>query len=124
MSDEPLMIRLAGLILFTLGLLTAVSARIQLGSNWSDIEDGKIADEHSVVSRGIYRYIRHPIYTGDILLLLGLQLTLNSWLILGVVFLAPVVAVQAIKEEKKLIAELPDYEAYTRHTKRFIPFLV
>ncbi len=123
-SDEPLMLRLAGLCIFTLGLLTAISARIQLGSNWSDIEDGKIADEHAVVSQGIYGYIRHPIYTGDILLLLGLELCLNSWLVLGLVLLVPVVALQAIKEEQKLIRALPDYADYTRRTKRFIPFLV
>ena len=123
-SDDPLMIRLTGLVIFTLGLLTAIAARIQLGNNWSDIEDGKIAEKHAVVSSGIYGYIRHPIYTGDILLLIGLELCLNSWLVLGVVVLAPVVAAQAIREEKKLINALPDYEEYTRKTKRFIPFLV
>jgi len=123
-SDDPLMIRLTGLVIFTLGLLTAIAARIQLGNNWSDIEDGKIAEKHAVVSSGIYGYIRHPIYTGDILLLIGLELCLNSWLVLGVVVLAPVVAAQAIREEKKLINALPDYEEYTRQTKRFIPFLV
>lgn len=123
-SDDPLMIRLTGLFIFTLGLLTAVAARVQLGNNWSDIEDGKIANKHAVVSSGIYAYIRHPIYTGDILLLIGLELCLNSWLVLGVVVLAPVVAAQAIREEKKLINALPDYKEYTRQTKRFIPFLV
>lgn len=123
-TDEPLKVRLAGLAIFTLGLLTAVSARIQLGRNWSDIEDGKIADNHAVVSQGIYGYIRHPIYTGDILLLLGLELCLNSWLVLGVVVLTPVVARQAVKEELKLIDSLPGYAAYARQTKRFIPFLV
>ena len=123
-SADPLMIRLTGLVIFTLGLLTAIAARVQLGNNWSDIEDGKIANKHAVVSSGIYGYIRHPIYTGDILLLIGLELCLNSWLVLGVVVLAPVVAAQAIREEKKLINALPDYEEYTRQTKRFIPFLV
>jgi protein-S-isoprenylcysteine O-methyltransferase Ste14 len=123
-SDEPLMLRLTGLCIFTLGLLTAISARVQLGNNWSDIEDGKIANEHAVVSQGIYGYIRHPIYTGDILLLLGLQLCLNSWLVLGLVLLVPVVVVQTIKEEQKLVGALPEYADYIRRTKRFIPFVV
>jgi len=123
-SADPLALRLTGVAVFSLGLLTAVAARIQLGSNWSDIEEGKIADRHAVVSSGIYRYIRHPIYTGDILLLLGLELCLNSWLVLGLALLVPVVAVQAIKEEKKLVDALPDYADYIRRTKRFIPFLV
>ena len=85
---------------------------------------GWIADRHAVVSSGIYRYIRHPIYTGDILLLLGLELCLNSWLVLGLALLVPAVAVQAIKEEQKLVDALPDYASYIRRTKRFIPFLV
>ena len=123
-AANPAALRLTGLAIFTLGLLTAVAARIQLGSNWSDIEEGKIADRHAVVSSGIYRYIRHPIYTGDILLLLGLELCLNSWLVLGLALLVPAVAVQAIKEEQKLVDALPDYASYIRRTKRFIPFLV
>jgi protein-S-isoprenylcysteine O-methyltransferase Ste14 len=123
-STDPAALRLTGLVIFTLGLLTAVAARIQLGSNWSDIEEGKIADRHAVVASGIYRYIRHPIYTGDILLLLGLQLSLNSWLVLGLLLLVPVVAIQAIKEEQKLKTALPDYAEYIRNTKRFIPFVV
>jgi protein-S-isoprenylcysteine O-methyltransferase Ste14 len=123
-SAEPAALRLAGLAIFTLGLLTAVAARIQLGANWSDIEEGKIADRHAVVSSGIYRYIRHPIYTGDILLLLGLELCLNSWLVIGLVLLVPAVAMQAIREEQKLVYALPDYADYIQRTKRFIPFLV
>jgi len=123
-TADPAAVRVAGLVFFTLGLLTAVAARIQLGTNWSDIEEGRIADRHAVVSSGIYRFIRHPIYTGDILLLLGLELCLNSWLVLGLVLLVPAVAMQAIKEERKLVNALPDYAAYIRRTKRFIPFLV
>jgi protein-S-isoprenylcysteine O-methyltransferase Ste14 len=123
-TAEPANLRLAGLGIFTLGLLTAIAARIQLGANWSDIEEGKIADRHAVVSSGIYHYIRHPIYTGDILLLLGLELCLNSWLVLGLVLLVPVVVMQVIKEEQKLVTALPDYADYIRRTKRFIPFLV
>ena len=123
-STDPATLRLTGLAIFTLGLLTAVAARIQLGSNWSDIEEGKIADRHAVVDSGIYRYIRHPIYTGDILLLLGLELCLNSWLVMGLVLLVPVVTMQAIREEQKLVTALPDYAEYIRRTKRFIPFVV
>jgi protein-S-isoprenylcysteine O-methyltransferase Ste14 len=123
-SSNPEILRLAGLLIFTLGLLTAVAARVQLGANWSDIEEGKVADRHTVVSSGIYRYIRHPIYTGDILLLLGLELCLNSWLVLGLVLLVPVVTRQAIREEQKLLTALPDYAEYMRRSKRFIPFLV
>ena len=60
-------------------------------SNWSDIETAEVLCEHAVVSHGVYRYVRHPIYIGDIALLVGLELALNSWLVLGALAIAPIV---------------------------------
>ncbi len=123
-TSEPMQLRIAGLIVFTLGLLVAVLARLELGRNWSDIESPVVGSNQVVIASGIYGYIRHPIYVGDIALLLGLELCLNSWLVLGVVLLTPVVLRKAILEEKLLAQRLPGYEIYLRRTKRFIPFLV
>ncbi len=80
--------------------------------------------EQAVVSNGPYRLIRHPIYVGDLMLLFGLELALNSWLVLGVLLLAPIVLRQAVQEEKKLALALPGYQEYCANTKRFIPFVV
>jgi protein-S-isoprenylcysteine O-methyltransferase Ste14 len=113
----------AGLLLYTAGLLIAVSARLQLGRNWSDIEVAHLKRDHAVVSNGLYRYIRHPIYTGDLLLLAGLELALNSWLVVGVAVLAVAVSQKAAREERDLVSGLPAYAAYCRRTKRFIPFV-
>jgi protein-S-isoprenylcysteine O-methyltransferase Ste14 len=124
LSEAPQALQVAGVLLYTTGLVTAITARWQLGSNWSDIESAGVLDRHEVVAAGAYRYVRHPIYTGDLFLLLGLELALNSWLIVGVVALAAVVFRKAVREEKMLAARLPGYEAYCRRTKRFIPFLV
>jgi protein-S-isoprenylcysteine O-methyltransferase Ste14 len=123
-SNEPSLLRLAGTLIFTAGLALAIRSRTELGSNWSDIEAGSVHAKHNIVANGPYRYIRHPIYIGDLLLLLGLELALNSWLVLGVLLLAPLVLRQALKEEQKLARSLPDYEAYRAQTKRFIPFVV
>lgn len=123
-SSEPLLLRVAGTAIYTIGLLTAIAARVQLGKNWSNIETGRVLDDQEVVSKGVYRFIRHPIYTGDLLLLLGLQLSLNSWLFLGVFVLAPVVMLKAIREEQMLAEELSGYESYRAKTKRFIPYLI
>jgi protein-S-isoprenylcysteine O-methyltransferase Ste14 len=119
---EPEHLRLAGLILYTLGLIIAVSARVQLGMNCSDIEKSFVSDDHSLVARGLYRFVRHPIYTGDTILLAGLELALNSWGVAAVIPLVFYVRMQAMKEERKLLASLPGYEQYYRHTSRFIPF--
>ncbi len=80
-------------------------------------------ERQELVEEGVYRYIRHPIYLGDLLLLAGFELALNSWLALGVLVLAPVVLRQAREEEKVLLVNLPGYRDYCARTKRFIPFL-
>lgn len=123
-AENSFSLRFAGTIIYSIGLLTAIAARFQLGANWADIETGKVLESQTVVARGIYGFIRHPIYTGDLLLLLGLELALNSWLVLGVLILAPVVMIKAIKEEEMLVHELPGYDAYRARTKRFIPFVI
>ena len=115
--------RTVGVVLYTIGLAVALMGRIQLGHNWSDIESAVVHSEHRVVSRGIYKYIRHPIYTGDLLLLVGLELALNSWLVVGALLLIPITARQAIQEEQDLATKLPGYDQYCRRTKRFLPFV-
>jgi protein-S-isoprenylcysteine O-methyltransferase Ste14 len=121
-TDTPRNLRLAGLILYTAGLLIAVSARIQLGRNWSDIEKSFLTDRHLLVVRGLYGFVRHPIYTGDVMLLAGLELALNSWAIATVIPLVLYVRMQAVKEERRLLDSLPGYDQYYRRTSRFIPF--
>ncbi|HKQ77198.1 MAG TPA: isoprenylcysteine carboxylmethyltransferase family protein [Blastocatellia bacterium] len=123
-TSSPLSLRVVGALIYTSGLAIALLGRIQLGSNWSDIEEARATRNQAVVSHGLYRYIRHPIYVGDLLLLAGLELSLNSWLALSVGFLAPVVFWRAVREERMLAAALPGYDAYCAQTKRFIPFVV
>ncbi|MBI4516677.1 MAG: isoprenylcysteine carboxylmethyltransferase family protein [Deltaproteobacteria bacterium] len=117
-------LRVLGVLLYSVGLVTAIVARVQLGDNWSDIEAPQTLRQQRVIARGVYRYARHPIYAGDLLLLLGLELSLNSWLVLAVGLLIPVVVRQALREERMLAAALPGYQDYCAATKRFVPFLV
>ena len=117
-------LRLTGLALFLAGLATAVTGRVQLGSNWSDIENPSVDAGHQVVSTGIYRYIRHPIYAGDLIMLTGLELSLNSWLVLGVVPLALAIISRVAAEEGQLLRTQAGYGDYQNRTKRFIPFIV
>ncbi len=123
-TSDPSMIRAVGLTLFTMGLGTAILGRIQLGDNWVDLEDYQVLPEQSMVASGIYQYIRHPIYAGDLVLLLGLELALNSWLVLGVLLLAVVVFRQTQAEERVLALSFPSYVDYCKRTKRFIPFVL
>lgn len=122
--SEPGALRWAGVLLYTAGLATAILGRVQLGDNWLDIETAGVLRDQMVVSSGLYRYIRHPIYAGDLLLLAGLEVALNSWLALCVAALAAAVFRKAAGEERMLAAKLPGYAEYCRRTKRFVPFVV
>jgi protein-S-isoprenylcysteine O-methyltransferase Ste14 len=115
--------QIAGLAIYSIGLLTAVIARIQLGRNWSDIEKSYVQQNHEVVAHGLYRWVRHPIYAGDLLLLIGLELALNSAAVFAAAALVLYVRQQAIREERTLLQTLPGYEQYYRRTARFLPFL-
>jgi len=121
--DNPETIQFIGLIIYLTGLAIAISARIGLGTNWSNIEDHQVIPDQQLVQTGIFRYIRHPIYLGDMLLVLGLELALNSWLFLGALAMVPYVTKQAREEEKELEKAFPDYVTYRQRTKMFIPFL-
>jgi len=120
----PRVAGLVGLILFSFGLLIAMLARLELGNNWSDIETGQVKQNHILVNQGVYRYIRHPIYTGDLAMLLGFELCLNSWLVVAVVIIAVPTVYNAIREEKLLAETVAGYQSYRTQTKRFIPFVI
>ena len=101
-----------GLILILAGWRTIYKAY------WS-----KDRGEGALVTGGIYRYIRHPQYTGLMLLSLGMIL---DWATLPTLILLPVMAVVyyrlARREENDMIAEFGDeYRAYMLKTRRFIP---
>ena len=122
-AEEPFALRLSGAAIFSFGLATALIGRLQLGENWSDLEESRILPGQSLTTGGIYRYIRHPIYSGDILLLVGLQLALNSWLVIAIVIPLLIVVKQALAEEAMLARVYPNYDCYRKQTKRFIPFI-
>ncbi len=123
-TNQPGAVRTAGIILFSLGLAMSVTGRLQLGRNWSDLEDAQVLERHHLVTYGIYRYVRHPIYSGDLMLLVGLELALNSWLACLTIIPLVVVVRNIQREEAELAGAFSGYISYTRQSKRFIPFVV
>jgi protein-S-isoprenylcysteine O-methyltransferase Ste14 len=123
-SENPEWIIRMGLFLYTLGLILAITGRIQLGSSWANIEESQGTGAHRLVNQGIFKFIRHPIYTGDALLILGLELALNSWFFLIIIPLMGVILNRARKEERILAECNPEYSSYQKQTKMFLPFIV
>jgi protein-S-isoprenylcysteine O-methyltransferase Ste14 len=58
-----------GFVLVALGLAFAVAARVWLGGNWSSVV--AVKEEHELIRSGPYRWVRHPIYTGLLMALVG-----------------------------------------------------
>jgi protein-S-isoprenylcysteine O-methyltransferase Ste14 len=103
------------------GIGLAVWARRNLGRNWGMPMSVKANPE--LITSGPYAYIRHPIYTGIFITMLGSSLVIGFWLVLAVVFGAYFVY-SAKTEEKRLLQLMPDqFPAYMRSTKMLVPFV-
>ena len=112
-----------GILLTALGLGIAIAARIMLAGNWSATVD--IKEEHVLIRRGPYRYVRHPIYAGVLLALLGSAVALDRWrALLGFVLIFASLRIKSRHEESRLRAALPGYDAYASETAALIPFLL
>lgn len=81
--------------------------------------------EHQLVTHGIYRYIRHPLYTFGSSLFIALGLMADNWFIaLAGVLAFIVMAIRTPKEEANLIEKFGDeYREYMQRTGRFLPRL-
>lgn len=79
----------------------------------------------TVILTGPYALVRHPMYVGGLVMILGIPLALGSWLgLLMVVLFAPVMTWRILDEEKVLAKNLPGYAEYLDKVKyRLVPFV-
>lgn len=107
------------LCLFGFGL--AISARRHLGRNWDLPMSRK--EESELVTSGPYAFIRHPIYTGLILAMLGSAVGLHIYWALLLAFAAPYFVYSARREEAVMFRLFRDrYAVYVARTGMFAPF--
>jgi protein-S-isoprenylcysteine O-methyltransferase Ste14 len=105
------------------GIASAIWARHYLGKNWGMPMTHK--QEPELVTTGPYRYVRHPIYSGMLLALLGTAIASSYAWILVMVMVAIYFMYSALIEEKNMITIFPEtYADYKNKTKMLIPFLV
>ena len=105
------------------GLTVAIVARRTLGRNWSGAV--AIKSEHELVTAGLYRYSRHPIYTGVLMLAAAAGLSVGTERAgLGFLIILLGVLLKLRDEERLLFDHFPrQYEDYRRRTKRLVPFI-
>jgi protein-S-isoprenylcysteine O-methyltransferase Ste14 len=112
-----------GLALFLLGLALAVWARVFLGRNWGMPMSRKADPE--LVTTGPYRRVRHPIYSGIILAMVGTAIAVSPYWLAAVVIVGVYFLVSAVVEERNMAKLFPaDYPPYQRTTKMLIPYIL
>ena len=114
-------LRYAGLALVAAGMGFRMSSALWLGRQFSGYV--AIQKEHQLVQTGPYAVIRHPMYTGLIVVYAGLGLVFRSWLALAGVAMTIAFVLVRIRQEERLLAEHfgAVFEEYRRRTSRLLP---
>ena len=116
-------VRWIGVGLFGLGSGLVFWSGVALGRLYSG--DVTLQKDHHLVTNGPYRWVRHPRYTGGILLGFGLSLTFNVWigLVASVAFIG--IILLRIRDEEAMMREEfgREWEEYCKHTRRLVPFI-
>jgi protein-S-isoprenylcysteine O-methyltransferase Ste14 len=110
-----------GVVLCACGVAFAIWARVYLGRNWG--MPMSLKQNAELVTTGPYAYVRHPIYTGMILAMLGTTLVIVWWIVALVCFF--VYFIYAARTEEKIMTnEFPNqYPDYMKRSKMLIPFV-
>jgi protein-S-isoprenylcysteine O-methyltransferase Ste14 len=111
-----------GILIAASGLWLFRQSHIELGKNWSislDLREG-----HQLVTSGLYRYVRHPMYASIFLCALGQALVVPNWIVgpANLVAFCVLFAVRVRSEETMMADKFGDqYRNYLAKTKRLIP---
>jgi protein-S-isoprenylcysteine O-methyltransferase Ste14 len=114
----------AGIVIFVFGLWVFRRSHKDLGRNWSVTLE--IRDKHKLVSSGLYRFIRHPMYSSFLLIGLAQAFLLPNWVagLSGLVGFAVLFFMRVDVEERMMLDAFgEEYRIYSGKTKRIIPYI-
>ena len=119
-----LILRMIGLLFTLAGAALAIWARIALGTNWSGLVTVK--ENHALITDGPYTWVRHPIYSGLLLALLGTALVQGKVVYLIVISLAAVALWVKLRTEERFMYETfgEEYRYYHQNVKALIPHVL
>lgn len=122
LPEWSIFVRIAGSIALLLGLAMQILATQQLGPNYAS--QVVVRKGQQLVTSGLYRYQRHPIYFGEILIYAGMSLSLLSYLGLGFTLFVylPILSYRSKIEERQLIKKFGNYyRNYRMYVSKFFP---
>jgi len=119
-SNVPTPVVIVGNVLVAVGLVLAQLVVIQNSYAGATIT---VEKGQKVVDNGIYGLVRHPMYVGTLIMMVGTPLALDSyWGLLAIAPALPILAARIEDEEKMLRQELDGYDEYTRKVRyRLVP---
>jgi protein-S-isoprenylcysteine O-methyltransferase Ste14 len=116
-------IMLGGILIEAVGIGFAIMARLYLGQNWSGTITIKV--DHQLIDSGPYSLVRHPIYTGITLAMIGSAIACGE--VRGLVGIALIMLAywRKINLEEQFLCQHfgSQYNQYCRRVKAFIPFI-
>jgi protein-S-isoprenylcysteine O-methyltransferase Ste14 len=118
------LVGIIGLSICVSGAVIACWSRYLLGANWSLSVQEK--ESHELIQQGMYKIVRHPIYTGLLLLFTGNAIIVGDYrgiIAVGIVFIS---FWWKLKKEEKVLSAIfkQQYTDYQKKTKALIPFLL
>ena len=122
-ETAALILKPIGLLLVIAGTYINIRSRKALGANWAN--QVTLYTDQQVVCSGMYKYIRHPLYSSIIAMFYGACLVYPNYLAFAAntLIFVPLMFYRARQEENLLRKRLPGYEEYRRKTGLFIPKL-
>jgi protein-S-isoprenylcysteine O-methyltransferase Ste14 len=111
-----------GFLIFLCGFFISIWARIILAKNWG--MPMTLKEKPELVTTGPYAYVRHPIYLGMIIAMVGTTIVINIFWFIPLIIISAYFVYSLKIEEKNMLQQFPkEYKEYKKQTKALIPFI-
>ena len=113
-----------GIMVFGISLWLLWRSHVDLGRNWSATTE--IKESQRLVTQGVFRYIRHPMYAAHLLWGIAQALLIQNYIagLASIVVFVPLYLLRVTREERMMLIEFGDeYRAYMSRTGRIVPRL-
>ena len=120
--DLPAWAGCVGVLTFIIALWLLCRSHADLGRNWSVTTE--IKERHALVTNGVFRYIRHPMYAAHLLWGIAQALLIQNWIagLASVVVFLPLYVLRVRREERVMLEQFGEgYRSYMSRTGRIMP---
>lgn len=117
-------LQIFAVVIAALSVWMAMSAVRELGKQWS--LEARLTENHRLITSGVYKIVRHPIYTAMLGMLVSTAIVFSFWYVLLVAVIVFFIGtkIRTIAEEKLLRDAFPDeYKEFAEKVPAFIPFV-